>query len=121
MALPTISSTTSLSVRRRTSEPVNLVSDRMFSVTRISQRASLLISRSRSCRVSSPSSFSSSVELAPRIEASGVRRSCETERSRFARIFSASTSYRNRSCRLICVVSVLMMIDTTSITVKVSG
>ena len=53
--------------------------------------------------------------------ASGVRISCATARSRFACIFSRSASKRSCSCRLICVVSALMMTDTTSIIVNVSG
>ena len=50
------------------------------------------------------------------MEVSGVRRSWETARSRFARIFSFSLSMRSCSCRLMRVVRVLVMMDTASIT-----
>ena len=50
------------------------------------------------------------------MEVSGVRRSWETARKRFARIFSFSLSMRSCSCFLMRVVRVLVMMDTTSIT-----
>ena len=55
------------------------------------------------------------------IEASGVRMSWAMARSRLACIFSRSISKRSCSWRLICVVSALMMTETTSIITKVSG
>ena len=57
----------------------------------------------------------------PMIEVSGVRMSCETERSRFARIFSRAASMRRSSCRLILVVIVQVTSETTSMVRKVSG
>ena len=50
------------------------------------------------------------------MDVSGVRRSWETARKRFARIFSVSLSIRSCSCFLTRVVRVLVMMDTTSIT-----
>ena len=55
------------------------------------------------------------------MEVSGVRMSCETERSRLARIFSRSLSMRNCSCCLILVVIVQVTSDTHSMTKNVSG
>ena len=60
-------------------------------------------------------------EVEPMMEVSGVRMSCETERSRLARIFSRSLSMRNCSCCLILVVIVQVTSDTHSITKNVSG
>ena len=122
MALPSTSSTTSASFLSFTPSPLNFVTERMFSVMRTSQRASLLISRARSMRSASLRFASSiSTELAPSMEVSGVRRSWDTERKRSARIFSRSISKRSCSCFLICVVSVLMSTDTSSMQAKVSG
>ena len=50
------------------------------------------------------------------MEVSGVRRSWETARRRFARIFSFSLSMRSCSCSLMRVVRVLVMMETASIT-----
>ena len=47
--------------------------------------------------------------------------SWETARSRLARILSLLTSYISRCWCLTCVVRVLMMTETSSITVKVRG
>ena len=66
-------------------------------------------------------SFSSSVTAEPEIAVSGVRRSCEIARSRFARIRSLSASSRIRSCRLSVAVSELTVSDTASIVKNVSG
>ena len=60
-------------------------------------------------------------EVEPMMEVSGVRMSCETERSRLARIFSRSLSMRNCSCCLILVVIVQVTSDTHSMTKNVSG
>ena len=122
MALLRTSSTTSSSFVRATPSPLTRVTERMFSVMRTSQRASLLISRARSIRsLAERSSSSISTELAPRMEVSGVRRSWETERKRSARIFSRSISKRTCSCFLICVVSVLTITETSSMHAKVRG
>ena len=48
---------------------------------------------------------------------SGVRRSWETARSRFARTFSFSFSARMRSCFLMFVVSVLVITATKSMAI----
>ena len=61
------------------------------------------------------------MEVAPRMEERGVRMSWETARSRLARILSLLTSYISRCWCLTCVVRVLMMTETSSITVKVRG
>ena len=57
----------------------------------------------------------------PMIEVSGVRMSCDTERSRLAFIFSRAASMRRFSCFLILVVMVQVTSDTTSMVRKVSG
>ena len=50
------------------------------------------------------------------MEVRGVRRSWDTARRRLPRIRSFSASAFICSCRLICVVMVLVMMDTISIT-----
>ena len=121
-ALSTISSTTSSLRRSSTRSPVTRVTESIFSVMRVSQRVSCRICSSRLRRSSSERFGCSSSRLsAPSMEASGVRRSCERARSRSARSFSLSISYFSRSACLTRVVRVLMTMETTSITKKVSG
>ena len=61
------------------------------------------------------------VEVAPTMEVSGVRISCETERSRLARIFSFAFSRRRCSCCLVWDVRVLVMMETIKNDRKLSG
>ena len=118
----TISSTTSSVRRSATCPPAIRVMESIFSVMRVSHRVSCRICSSRVRRSASVRSGCSSSRLpAPSMEASGVRRSCESARKRSARSFSLSTSYRRRSVCFRRVVRVLMTTETTSITIKVSG
>ena len=121
MALPTISSNTSSVFLSTTSPPLNRVMDSRFSVTRTSHWASRPMPSASASRSSWDSAGSLSAELAPSMEASGVRMSWAMARSRLACIFSRSASKRSCSWRLTCVVKALMNMETTSIIAKVSG
>ena len=55
------------------------------------------------------------------MEVSGVRKSCETARSRSARILARSLSRRSMSCFFTTVVMALVLMETASMVAKVSG
>ena len=102
--------------------PPTRVIDSRFSTILMSHSESSFTSASSSRRLSSGSSGLSSItDAAPAIEVSGVRRSCDTERSRSARILARSPSILSRSCCFTFVVSALVLIDTVSMVTKVSG
>ena len=102
--------------------PPTRVMDSRFSTMRMSHSASSLTLVSSSRRLSGGScSFSSSTAAEPAMEVSGVRKSCETARSRSARILARSLSRRSMSCFFSTVVMALVLMETASMVAKVSG
>ena len=103
--------------------PLMRVMDSRFSTMRHSHSASFLASDSSSSRwaLLSESPLSSTADIAPLIEVSGVRRSCDIARRRFARIFSCSASSLMRFCSLTRAARVDTAKPTASIVTKVSG
>ena len=122
-SLRTSSRISSFFVMPPISAPFMRVMDRRFSTMRQSHSASCLASSSSSffCCLVSTSSPSSTVDIEPLIAVSGVRRSCDIARRRFARIFSRSDSMCSLSCALRRAVSVEVAKPTASIVMNVSG